>query len=113
MRQSEQGQILPIVIACLLMLTIVLFGLVNWIQNDTKLSVKEQKSTTAINFAEAGVDRGSWKLQSSTSTWVTAAAGTIIPGYIFDTTFTDIPGGAYRIKFTPGTYNGNPAVTVT
>ena len=113
MPQDERGQILPIVILSLLVLTIFIFGLVNWIQTDTNLSVKEQKSTTAINFAEAGIDRGAWKLQSSTGTWATAAAGTIIAGYNFDTTYTDIPGGTYRIKFTNGTFNGLSAVTVT
>jgi hypothetical protein len=113
MRQSQRGQILPIVIATLFVLIIVIVGLVNWIQNDTNWAVKEQKSSTAINFAEAGIDRGAWKLQSSTNTWFAAAAGTIINGYNFDTTYSDVPGGTYRIKFTAGTYNTLPAVTVT
>ncbi len=89
----------------LVVLTLMIFGLVQWLQNDTKWAVKQQKSTSAVSLAEAGIDRGTWKLQSSTATWATAYAGTTIPGYNFDSTYTDVPGGTYRIKFIAGANN--------
>jgi len=101
------------VMIILVVLTLIISGLINWIQNDSNWSVKQQKTTSAINFAEAAIDRGTWKLQSSTVTWALAASGITIPNYNFDKTFTDIPGGSYRIKFTP-TVNGSvTTVTVT
>jgi hypothetical protein len=54
-----------------------------------------------------------WKLKSSTSTWSTASVGTVIAGYNFDTVYTDIPGGTYRIRFEDGTLNGAAVVTIT
>jgi hypothetical protein len=86
-------------------LTLMIFSVVQWLQNDTKWAVKEQKATTAVGLAEAGIDRGTWKLQSSTTTWASAYAGGIIPGYNFDTTYSDVPGGTYRIKFIAGAGN--------
>jgi len=102
--KGRNGQTLPIVMITLVILTLIISGLVTWMQNDSKWSVKEQKSTTAINCAEAGIDRATWKLQSTTDTWATAAAGLPLPGggYAFDRTFTDLPGGSYRIKLSPG-----------
>ena len=111
---NKRGQILPVVMVTLVVLTIIIAGLISWIQNDSRNSVKEQKSTSAENLAEAGIDRGTWKLQSSTSTWATAVAGTVITGYNFDTTYTDIPGGSYRIKFATGSLvNGLSTISIT
>ena len=102
MNTQARGQVLPLVMLSLVVLSLIIVGLVSWIQTDTKWSVKEQKSTSAINIAEAAVDRGVWKLQSTTATFAAASAGTVIANYNFDKTFTDIPGGTYRIKFTAG-----------
>jgi len=109
MKPSAKGQILPIVMMCLLVMSIIIYGMVSWIQNDTRWAVKEQKSTSAINLAEAAIDRGTWKLQSTTSTWNAAAAGQAVAGYHFDTTYYDIPGGSYRIRFSSA---ANQCVTV-
>jgi len=106
-----RGQVLPIVIITLMVLTLVVYALVNWVQTDTRLAVKTQKTTSAINFAEAGLDRGTWKLQSTTVTWNSASIGAPITGYHFDTTYTDIPGGTYRINFAAGPSNAEVTVT--
>jgi hypothetical protein len=53
-----------------------------------------------------------WKLKSSTSTWNDAQGGKIVPGYHFDTTYTDVVGGYYRINFSSGLFNGAAVVTV-
>ena len=114
MTPKIRGQVLPIVMICLTILSLIVAALVSWVQNESKTAVKEQKSSSAINLAEAAIDRGKWKLQSTTSTWAAAAAGVIISSYNFDTTFTDIPGGTYRIKFSSGVLaNGAATVTIT
>ena len=101
------GQILPVVMISLLVLTLMIFALVQWLQNDSQWAVKQQKTTSAANLAEAAIDRGTWKLQSSTATWATVYAGGVVPGggYNFDTTYTDVPGGTYRIKLIGGVNN--------
>lgn len=105
MKINTRGQILPVVMISLVVLTLMIFALVQWLQNDSNWAVKQQKSTNASSLAEAAIDRGNWKLQSSTGTWATAYSGAVIPGFNFDTTYSDVPGGTYRIKFIAGANN--------
>ncbi len=93
---------MPAVVAIILVMLILIPPLIRWIQQDTKATMRDQKRTTAYNLAEAGIDRGVWKLKSSTSTFDSARRGSVIGGYNFDTTYSDIPGGYYRIKFSSG-----------
>lgn len=102
MKIQRDGFVLPGVLAILLVFMILLPALILWLQQDTKMAVKSQKSTLAYNLAEAGVDRGIWKLKQSTTTFSDAATGVVIPGYNFDTTYNDISSGTYRIKFSSG-----------
>ena len=37
---------------------ILLPPLIRWMQQDSKMMIKEQKRTIAFNLAEAGIDRG-------------------------------------------------------
>jgi hypothetical protein len=109
MKTENRGQILPIVMAILVVLVLIIGGLVSWLQIDSQWSVNNQKKTVAINLAQAGLDRAQWKLQSSTATWLAAAAGnlnSLVAGYNFDITYTDIPGGSYRILITSGPSSG-------
>lgn len=95
-------------------LMILLPVLVSWLSRDMKMSIKTHKSTIAFNLAEAGVDRGMWKLKSSTSTFAQANEGTAIAGYDFNTAYSDIndgKDGTYRIKFSSGP--GTRDVTIT
>ncbi len=105
MNMTSRGQILPVVIGLLVVMTIMTYGLVSWLQHDMRWAVKQQKSVSAVNLAEAGLDRGQWKLQSTTTTWENASIGTVIAGYNFDTTYRDIPGGSYRIRFSSAANN--------
>ncbi|MCX5787899.1 MAG: hypothetical protein NTX64_05230 [Elusimicrobia bacterium] len=98
-RGSSRGQVLAGVVVLLTLLLIIVPVVVKWIQMDSRLSVKNRQSTTAFNLAEAAIDRGMWKLKSTTDTWASAAAGLTLSGYNFDVTYTDVPGGTYRIKF--------------
>jgi Tfp pilus assembly protein PilX len=100
----ERGQVLVGVIMIMLVLLILIPALVQWTQIESRGSVANQKSTTAFNLAEAAVQRGYWKIQSTTQTWAEASTGTVIAGYNFDVTYGDVPGGTYRIKLsTAGT----------
>lgn len=105
MRTSPRGQVLPTVIALLTVMTIMAYGLVKWLQHDMMWSVKQSKGMSAVNLAESGLDRGQWKLQSTTTTWESASNGVAIAGYNFDTTYRDIPGGTYRIRFSTAANN--------
>lgn len=99
---NKKGQILAGVVMIAAVLLILVPAMVYWVQNDMRASVKDRKSTAAFNLAEAGIDRAYWKLKSSTSTWASARAGLPLAGYAFDTSYTDVPGGVYRVSITSG-----------
>lgn len=96
---SQRGQVLAGVVIALVLLMIMIPAIVTWVRQDSKFAVKDSQSTTAFNLAQAGIERGMWELKASTSNWNTAIAGTVIPGFNFDVTYQDIPGGSYRIQF--------------
>ena len=96
----ERGQVLAGIILLMMLLLIMVPALVQWTQIESNAAVKNQRSTTAFNLAEAAVERGYWKIQSTTQTWADASTGTVITGYNFDVTYADVPGGTYRIKIT-------------
>ena len=98
----KKGFILPLVVLILAFLIIVVPIMVKWVQDDTRISVKDQKSSVAFNLAETSVDRGYWKIKGSTSAFEQAATGVAIAGYRFDATYRDIPGGTYRIYLASG-----------
>lgn len=100
--KNSKGQVLAGVVLLTMLLLIIVPAMVAWVQQDTRFSVKDRKTTVAFNLAEAGVDRAYWKLKSSTSTWAAARAGTSIAGYAFDQSYTDVEGGVYRISITSG-----------
>ncbi|MCX5793507.1 MAG: hypothetical protein NTY45_15005 [Elusimicrobia bacterium] len=108
--KNRKGFLLVAVLLALLMLMIIVPVMVKWVQNDTKLSVKDQKSSIAFSLAEAAVDRGYWKVKSSTSTFNQVSLGTPLTGYNFDATYRDITGGNYRIKITSGP--GDSQITI-
>lgn len=99
---GRRGQVLAGVVLLVMVLLIIVPAMVAWVQQDTKMSVKDRKTTTAFNLAEAGIDRAYWKLKSSTATWYNARLGVPLSGYAFDAVYDDIPGGVYRISITSG-----------
>ncbi|MDI6757537.1 MAG: hypothetical protein QME32_05890 [Endomicrobiia bacterium] len=99
---NNKGQMLVIVLLAAMVLAIMIPAIVMWVHREVVWTTKEHKSTIAYNLAEAGVQRGVWKLKSSTATWNQAAQGLAISGYNFDNVFTDISGGEYRIRFSSG-----------
>jgi hypothetical protein len=101
-RRGDRGQVLAGVIMLLVILLIMVPALVQWVQIESKASVRDQKNTIAFNLAQAAVERGYWKIKSSTETCLEALAGTVITGYNDDVTYTDVSGGTYRIMFSSG-----------
>lgn len=101
-RSGEGGQVLAGVVLLMLVLLIIVPAMVQWVRNDTKMSVKDRKATIAFNLAQAGLDRAYWKLKGSTTTWANALAGIPLGGYSFDQPYTDVDGGVYRISITSG-----------
>lgn len=110
-RGPESGQVLAGVVLLMLILMIIVPAMVQWVRNDTKMSVKDRKATIAFNLAQAGIDRAYWKLKSSTSTWANALDGITLAGYAFDQVYTDVEGGSYRISVTSGPLSQTVTVT--
>ena len=98
--RKDFGQILVTTLLLMLLLLAIVPAVVQWVQSEARASVKNQKSTAALNLAEAAVNRGYWKAKSSTGTFAEMSAGTPFPGYQFDKNYGDIPGGEYRILIT-------------
>lgn len=102
MNINNKGQVLAGVMVIMTILLILTPHIISRIQNESRWTVKEQKSSTALNLSNGAAERGMWKLKSSTSTWAQAVNGTVISGYNFDVTYQDLEGGTYRIKFSSG-----------
>ena len=100
--ESQKGQTLVIVLLIMTIIGILIPALVFWVRQESFWAVLEQNSSIAFNLADSGIERGMWKLKSSTTTWSMASKGTVIPGFNFDVTYDDMPGGQYRIKFSSG-----------
>lgn len=111
MKKRESGFVLIFVLMIMLITLILMPALVTWIQNESRWTVKQQKTTVAFHLAEAGVDRGVWKLKSSTTTFAQAAGGITISSYTFSTTYSDIEGGEYRISFSSGPLTRQVTIT--
>jgi len=100
--KKRTGFILPLLIAVILLFLITAPSLINWITTDTTQTIREQRKSIAFNLAQAAVERGYWKVKSSTSTFEAVSMGQVLSGYNFDVTYNDISGGSYRIKVSSG-----------
>jgi Tfp pilus assembly protein PilX len=99
---GAKGQVLVGVILLMLVLLIFVPLMVENVQKESRWSVKENKSTSAFHQAEAGIDRAVWKLNEKSSNWDDASTGVTFSGYNNDKTYTDVPGGAYRVQISSG-----------
>lgn len=107
--RGSGGQVLAGVVLLMLLLVTMVPTVVLWMQHEARLTVKSRKTTTALNLAQTAVDRGYWKAKSSTGTIAQALSGQSIAGYAFDKTYTDVPGGTYRISITS---TSNASITI-
>ena len=109
---NTKGQAIIIVIAILIVFSLLIPFNIFMVQNESRWTIKEKRSTTAFHLAEAGLDRGYWKLKEKSSYWTDIIKGTPIPGYNFDVVYDDIPSsgsasiGYYTIKITTGDESG-------
>lgn len=112
--RGEKGIVLIVALLALLVSAIFLPALIYVVSNETKWSVKQKKTSIAFHMAEAGLDRGIWKLQESDWHWTVASTGGVIPGYNFDTVYTstgtDGKLGEYKIKLS--SYSGGTGVVI-
>lgn len=107
---KRKGIILPIVVIAFVFLAITVPLLIKLVMQDSKASVSDQKKSISFNLAEAAVERGYWKVKSATSTFQSVMDGNTLSGYNFDSTYTDISGGTYRIKITSGPSNNQVTI---
>ncbi|MCX7905288.1 MAG: hypothetical protein N2446_01135, partial [Elusimicrobiales bacterium] len=98
----RNGFILPALVSVLLVFLIMVPAILKWVSDDTKQSVREERKSKALYLAEAAVERGYWKIKSSTHTFQKVMMGQTISGYNFDVVYEDIVGGSYRIKISTG-----------
>lgn len=89
-------------IILLALLAIGLGALIKYIQHESIWTVKETRTTTAFQLAEAGVERGFQNIIQSTTVWNTLQTGSALSGFHFDTVYTDLSGGQYSILVTSG-----------
>ncbi len=111
MMKKRNGFALATIVLALTLLAILVPTLIKLMQKDSKDAQGNAKKTTAFQLAEAGQDRGAWKLRESDTIWSQAIAGTAISGYNNDVTYTDVDGGQYKILFTAGPLSGQVTVT--
>jgi len=107
---NSKGQLLAGAIVILMILAITVPAIISYIQNESKWTVKQTRSTRAVQLAESAVERGYMQLIISTSTLSNALAGTPITGYAFDQIYSDTSGGSYAILI--GSHSSS-AVSVT
>ena len=99
---ARRGQMaLTMVLSVLLLLLIAIPMMDTYVKNEAKWSVKERKSTLAFHLAEAGLDRGYWKLIERSTNWGLITTSGTISGYANDKIYTDIQGGSYKITLQP------------
>ncbi len=108
--EEQKGIVLVAALIALLIMSIFLPALLQVIQFENRASIKQERTTTAFHLAEAGGDRGIWKLQESDTIWENASTGTVLAGYNYDQIYTstglDGIRGEYKVKITTGTDTG-------
>lgn len=100
--RSRRGQILPGVIAILLIISLLVPAMVLMTQREAIWTNKQARNTSAFHLAEAGIEKGYLAISLSTLTWRNLQNGVAIDDYKFDRKYTDVPGGEYTISITSG-----------
>lgn len=104
-RQPPRGQVLAVVLMILLIAMTLVPVMVYLAQRESLWTVKGSRNTAAFHLAEAGIEKGYLKISQSTQTWVNLIGGganAVLSNYHYDRTFTDVPGGTYKISITSG-----------
>jgi hypothetical protein len=96
--RSESGQAIAAVLVLLVMLLIIVPSLVSTVIQDGRGTMRAKHGSTAYFLAEAGIDRGIWKLQDDPGFFQQLASSTIA-GYRFDTAYADVPSSGAPAGF--------------
>ena len=104
--KNKRGQVLLAGVVLLLGLSLLIPVLIQFVQNESRMTLKVQKNTQAFHLAELALERGYQQLILTTSTWVTVSSGGVAAGFNFDTTYTDPSGGEYQIRLSSSTGSG-------
>lgn len=104
---NNKGQVFIMSLVIITVFLILIPLNVFLLQQETKHTIREKRSSVAFQMAEAGIERGYWKLKETAATWDNLVTATI-SGYNFDTVYKDIPSrddpiGEYVIKITSHT----------
>lgn len=102
---NSKGQTIVAAIALIAVFAILIPVLIFTLQNETKQTIKEKKTTSAFHAAEAGIDRAKWKLNETSYNWNTIINGGSFPGYtgttpydVYPDTFSDKPNSQYKVN---------------
>jgi len=113
---DTKGQTLLAALGIMLVLLLIVPAMVMMVVNEGRWTIKNKKSTTAYYLAEAGIDRGYWKVLENQDYWALLASDTIA-GYDFDQAYSDVPStgtaslGTYCIKLSSYSLFGTPVAT--
>jgi len=108
---NSKGFTLAGAVLLLALLLVVIPAIILLNQQESKQTVAETKKTASFHLAEAGQDRGVWKLRESAQMWTDASSSVTISGYANDVTYGDVSGGSYKICFTAGPASNQVTVT--
>jgi hypothetical protein len=109
---GRQGSVLIPAVLLLAVLMVIFPMLVRLTREDVRSSVRRVHREEGLAVAEAGLDRGAWKLGESDALWFQASTTTIpIPDYDFDRVWTDLdPDYRYKIRFSSGPRGGEVTI---
>lgn len=93
----RRGQSLVGSLMVMLLFMIVGLALVDWGHFDTTQTIAYHRSNSAMDLANAGVNRASWMLQADRTAWEAALQGAAPAGYRFDRVYTDVASGTYAV----------------
>ncbi|MDD5687178.1 MAG: hypothetical protein PHE88_05015 [Elusimicrobia bacterium] len=109
---ASRGQVVIIMLIIAMIVGIVIPALVFMSGNEAKWTVRETKTTRAFHLAEAGLDRGVFKL-NETGIWDIVCAGAVVSDYNGQTIFSDVEGGYYKVKLSSGPDSNEVTITAS
>lgn len=112
LQKPSRGSVLIPAVLLLAVLMVIFPLLVRLTREDVRSSVRRVHREEGLAVAEAGLDRGAWKLGESDALWFQASTTTIpIPDYDFDRVWTDLdPDYRYKIRFSSGPRGGEVTI---
>lgn len=93
-----KGNVILTVVLIMAVFAILIPVIVLYVRNEANWTLKAKRQTVAFHLAEAGLDRGYWKLIENSANWTTIVGSGTIAGYNDDVVYTDVAGGSYKIK---------------